>query len=196
MNFAEADYEMTASAFTSQSDADKRLLVQFNYHPHLDQAASTAEGRPIYKDRVYVLILVPGDKDSIVHRPAYETDFRRFPEQYKAFKNKDSEAIVGTPLKLVPSWLTASQVRELEYFNVRTVEHLATVNDNLAPNFHGLQALKRQAQEFVRAAKEAAPMAEMQSVLKERDNQIEALQNQLKDLATRMEAAEKVKKEK
>lgn len=186
MRFAEADYEMTAGAFATEDEADKRLMVQFNHHPHLDQDASAKEGRPIYKDRVYVMIIVPGDKDSIVHRPAYEADFRRFPRQYAAFKNKDQQAVEGTPLRLVP-WLTASQIKELAYFNVITVEQLADVSDNLAPNFHGLQKFKRMASDMLKAAKEAAPLTEMRSQLEQRDSQIAALQQQVSELAKKLE---------
>lgn len=191
--FAEASFEMTAGAFTKASDADKRLMVQFNFHPHLDQAASNEAGRPIYKDKVYIMIIVPGDKDSIVHRPANEMDFRRFPEQYQHFKNKDTEAIVGTPLSLVP-WLTSSQIKELDYFNIKTVEHLANVNDGLGTKFHGLQTLKKRAQDFMAAATNAAPLTEMRTQLEQRDSQIEALQKQLGELAARVEKSEKEKK--
>jgi len=186
VNFSEASYEMTAGAFTTEDEADKRLMVQFNYHPHLDQEASAKEGRPIYKDRVYVMIIVPGDKDSIVHRPAYEMDFKRFPKQYAAFRNKETQAVQGTPLKLVP-WLTNSQIKELAYFNVHTVEQLSDVSDNLAPNFHGLQKFKKMAKDFLKAASDAAPLTEMRTQLEERDAQIKALQQQMADLAKRLE---------
>lgn len=189
--FAEASYEMTEGAMSSENEADKKLFVVFNYHPHPNSQKSAEAGRPIFEDKVYVMIMVPGDKESIVHRPAWEKDFQRFPRQYAAFKNKESNAIVGTPLKMVP-WLTSSQVKELEYFNIMTVEHLATVNENVSSKMHGLFGLKQKAQDFLRAAESAAPLTEMRAELEKRDSQISALQQQLTELAARTEKAEKV----
>ncbi len=180
--YSEASYEMTQGAFSSENEADKRLLVHFNLFPHLNQEKSNSAGRPIYEDKVYVTIIVPGDKDSVVHREAWEKDFKRFPRQYQNFLNKDSEAVVGTPLKLVP-WLTSSQIKELEYFNLKTVEHLATVNDGVASKFHGLQALKQRANDFLEAAHKAAPMLEMRKVIEDKDAQLASMQKQLDELA-------------
>jgi len=190
--FQEATMEMTSGAFQSESEADKRLLAMFNYHPHPDQAASLEAGRPIFKDREYVMIMVPGDKESIVHRPAMQRDIDRFPKQYAAFKNKQAEADSGTPLGLL-TWMNASQVKELEYFNVRTVEHLASVTENLAPKFPGLLGLKKRANDFLLAAAGQAPLVKMQAELEQRDSTIEALQRQVSELAAKFEKAPKEK---
>lgn len=180
--YAEATMEMTSGAFQNENEADRRLLVQFNLHPHLNQEKTAQEGRPIYEDREYIMIIVPGDKDSIVHRPAWTKDFTRFPRQYAAFKSKNEDVVVGTPLKLVP-WLSSSQIKELDYFNIKTVEHLADVNDNVGTKFHGLQGLKKQAKDFLAAAAGAAPMVAMRTQLEQRDAQIAALQKQMEELA-------------
>jgi bacterioferritin (cytochrome b1) len=95
--------------------------------------------------------------------------------------------VEGTPLKLVP-WLTASQIKELNYFNVTTVEQLADVADNLAPNFHGLQKFKKMASDFLKAAKDAAPLTEMRAQLEQRDEQIKALQAQMAQITKEMGA--------
>lgn len=190
MTLSEASYEMTNGAFQKQNEADQKLFVQFNYHPHKNEEKTAEAGRPIYEDRVYVMIIVPGDKDSIVHRPAYPRDFERFPKQYQAFQNKSADAIIGTPLSSL-TWLSASQVKELEYFGIRTVEHLATVNDNVAGKFHGLQSLKQRAADFVAAAKDAAPMLEMRKQLEQRDEQLAILQKQMAELMAKIDSAPK-----
>lgn len=177
--FAEASYEMTEGAF--ESDADKRLLVIFHLFPQKNTQKSIEEGRPIYEDKVYVTIMVPGDKESIIDRPAMEMDFQRFPRQYQAFRQKQEAQIVGTPLSAL-TWMAPSQIKELEYFNVMTVEHLAEVNEGLASRMQGLFDLKRRAQDFIRAAKEAAPLLEMRTELDKRDGEIEALKRQVAEL--------------
>jgi hypothetical protein len=186
--FSEATYDMTESAMGTVSQADARLLVSFGLYPHPNQEKSANEGRPIYEDRVYVMIIVPGDKDSVVHRPAEPKDFQRFPKQYAAFQQNQTDAVVGTPLKMV-TWLSASQKKELEDFNVRTVEHLADVNENMAAKMPGLFGLKKLAQDFMRAAREAAPLTAMRSELEKRDSEIEMLKKQVSDLAAMASAA-------
>lgn len=186
----EASLEMTAGAFQAESDADKRLLVIFSNYPHPNKEKSAAEGRPIYDERVYVMIMVPGDKESIVHRPAWQRDYDRFPKQYAKFMAKQNqECATGTPLKMVP-WLTITQVKELEYFNCYTLEQLAEMPDSNAIKFMQLQKLKQQAKDFLRAAKEAAPLTALRAEADEKASQLEAANRQIAELAKRLEALE------
>src|SRR5687767_106182 len=118
----EASMEMMDVIHQKQSEADKTLFVQFNLEPHQNQEKTAKEGRPIFEEREYIMIMVPGDKDSIVHRPAMESDKQRFWDRYDRWKRKiGDERGSGTPLKMVP-WLNSSQVKELEYFNCYTLE--------------------------------------------------------------------------
>lgn len=187
--FQEATFEMTSGAFQKESEADKRLFVQFGMHPHLDQEETNKQGRPIYKEKVYVMIMVPGDKDSIVHRPAWQKDFQRFPQQYQNYLNKAHQAVVGTPLKLIPV-LTTAQIKELEFFNVYTVEQLAEFPDAHAHRFMGAQSMKQLAKDYLAAAKGLAPITELRADLAKRDSQIEMLQRQIQDLADRLQEKE------
>jgi hypothetical protein len=160
-------------------EADARLFVVFSQEARLDQAASTAEGRNIYRDVEFVTIRIPGDKTTSVHRPVRPSDKQRFPHQYAAFKNKIGEQVVGTPLSMWPG-VTPSRAKELEYFNVRTVEQLAAMSDGVGgAQMMGIQALRAQAKQFVEHAKEQAPILKFQSELAERDATIAALSSQL-----------------
>lgn len=182
MALPEASLEITAQAMTSSDAEDKKLFVQFMMHPKFSVTKTAEQGRPIFEDTEYVMIMVPGDSTSIVHRPVWERDRERFPLQYAAFKNKQNQVDAsGTPLSAV-TFLTAAQVRELEYFNCRTVEHLANMADSNATKFPGIQSLKRQAQDFLAAAAGQAPLTAMRSELEKRDEQIAALMQRLSDL--------------
>lgn len=175
------------------SNGDEKLRVQFGMYPELDQVASANEGRPIYKEKEYITIMVPGERD-IVHRPAWAKDFDRFPRQYAAFKNKQNQdAVSGTPLKMVP-WLSMGQVKELEFFNIMTLEHLANLADSNAIKFMEIQKLKRLAQDHLRAAKEAAPLTAMRAEMDQKDSEISTLTNQLQALARQVEELSKAKK--
>lgn len=191
---AQAEYELTAQALDHMSgqnrpNPDDRLRVQFGSFPELDQDASAKEGRPIFKEAVYINVMVPGDRD-IVHRRAWEKDYDRFPRQYAAFLNKQNQDHVsGTPLKIVP-WLTLGQVKELEYFNCYTLEQLANMPDSQSNKFMQINKLKQLAKDHLQAAKESAPLTAMRAEMDEKDNRISTMEKQLADLIKRVKAAE------
>ena len=91
---------------------DDKLYVRFYMKPRINIDKSTAANRPIYEDTEYVEIMSPGEKNSIIQRPAWEQDYQRFAKHYTLFKQGQKEQEVGTPLKLAP-FLTESQVEEL-----------------------------------------------------------------------------------
>jgi hypothetical protein len=176
------DYEMPD---VDTSKADARLVVRFSMQPRLDSARSAEEGRECYREVEFVTILIPGDKTLTVNRPVMASDKQRFPQQYAAFKNKQGEAIIGTPLS---AWgmVNEGQRRELEYFNIRTVEQLAEVSDGFAGNMMGVHALKAQAQRYMATTKEAAPTIKLMKELEQRDNSISALKDQIEKLAAQV----------
>lgn len=191
-SFQEATYDMTDMALNADGmdKNDEKLLVKFGMFPKLDSEASAKEGRPIYKEVEYITIMVPGDKESVVHRPAWELDLRRFPKQYAAFKNQQSqEHASGTPLKMV-SFLSQGQIRELEHFNCYTVEQLASLADTHAQKFMGLQQMKQLANDYLRIAKETAPMTAMRAEMDKKDSEIAAQKAALDDQAKRLKALE------
>ena len=179
MQLAEADYDITEQAMQGDvADAryahDNKLFVVFFMHPRKDELKSAEEGRPIYQDEEYVRIMVPGDKDSIVIRPARDLDRQRFSKQYQAFKAGEGEQHQGTPLKAWPM-ITRSQVEELKFFQVFTVEQLADLADVHAGKYMGVSALKKQAQDFLAAAAENAPITALNKAIEDKDNEISAL---------------------
>lgn len=189
---AEASYEMTDAAFNrGQGDkADERLLVQFSMYPHPNREETAKQGRPVFEEKPYVMIMVPGDKESIVHRPAWEKDFQRFPRQYQAFLNKKSqESVAGTPLRVV-GFVTLGQIKELEYFNCYTVEQLANISDAHAGKFMGIQKLKQLANDYLTAAKETAPLTAIRAEIDKKQSELEAAQTALNEQGKRIQALE------
>lgn len=170
-------------------DADRSLVVRFHMGTKLDREATDREGRPIYKDREYVTILVPGDKLNAVNRPTMPSDRARFPRQYAAFKNSQGEAVVGTPLVGWPQ-VNEAQRKELEYFNIRTVEQLANVADGFASNMMGVQALKQAAQKFIAQSKDSAVVNKLNAELAQRDVLLATMQEQMAALAEKLQALE------
>lgn len=176
---SDTDFLMPDAA---QADQDRRLVVRFSLESKLDQTASDKEGRPVYKEVEYVTILVPGDKTLTVHRPVQPSDKARFGIQYSAFKANQGDKLVGTPLHGWPL-VTPSQRKELEYFNIRTVEALAEVADGYASNMMGMQQLKQAAQKYLENANKTQPIALLTRQLEERDARLKALEERLNELA-------------
>ncbi len=197
----EADYDITEQAMLgSESNArfagDSKLFVVFFNHPRKDEAKTLEEGRPMFKDEVYCRIMVPGDKDSIIVRPARDMDKQRFAKQFAAFEQGEGEIHEGTPLKAWPM-ITRAQCEELKFFGVYTVEALADLADVHVQKFMGVGMLKQQAQAFIQAAKDSAPLVQLNAALEDRDNEIAALTqavDELKGMVTDLQDGKKAKK--
>lgn len=199
MALAEAEYDVTAMAFDADrmnnggggpQPGDEKLYVKFFWHPRKNDTKSAEEGRPIYEDREYVEITIPGNRDNIISRPASEMDKARFPRHYAAFLNKSTQPNEGTPLG---SWtlLSKSQVEELKFFNVHTVEQLAGMADAQAQKFMGISSLRANARAFLEESGKAAAASRLAAELAKRDEEIAALRAQMDEIV-KERAAEKV----
>lgn len=174
------------NAFSQESEADKTLLVRFYVKQVQDKTASEVEGRPIFKDREYIEIRYPGNRNDAVARPAKQADIERFPRHYEAFKKRVEMPVEGTPLAEWPA-ISRSQVEELAFYNVKTVEQLAAINDSSGHNFRGFYALRDKAKTFLEVSKQSATLTDLKTELKSRDKEIEALKRQLDELHTLVE---------
>lgn len=132
---------------TNRFAGDERLHVRFFTKPVMNALRSELEGRAIYQDAEFIEIWVPGDKYNINVREIQIDDKMRFKTRYEAWK-AGVVMQVGTPLKLVP-FLAESEVEELAYFKITTVEQLAGVNDSAAQSFNGLQNYKQKAKDYL-----------------------------------------------
>ena len=159
----EAMHDTTDLAFnSSRYHGDEYLLVKFFLHPKLDRKRTENEGRPIFKDTAYIQIMQPGNKDSIVIRPATEMDKSRFAEHWKKYlaRQEDDAALEGTLLDEWPG-VSRAQCEELKYLNVRTVEQLANMSDSNAQNIMGVGILKQKAQDYLEASKDVATQEDL-----------------------------------
>jgi hypothetical protein len=126
---------------------DDKLHVKFYMKPRIDQAESDRQQRPVYKDTPYIEMMMPGEKNVIIREPVWDQHLKRFPAQWQQFLAGESEQVIGTPLKVAP-FLTESQVEELAFFKIRTIEQLADLSDT-GMNFMGANELKQAAKRFI-----------------------------------------------
>jgi len=190
MGYSEADFNV--EDFEHRNAADKSVFVKFYIRPFQDEAKSIEEGRPIFKDKEYVEIRTPGNQTNIVQRPVTDMDKQRFRQAYALFKAGDAEQVVGTPLTETP-WITRSQVEELAYLRIRTLEQLANVGDDVCTRLPGMFKLKQRAQAAIERAEKTAPFIAMQKENEELRNKLAALEHALADQAEAIRALEKKK---
>ena len=183
-----ADFDYHSFEHNAQSEEDKKLLVKFFMKPKQDSAKSVAEGRPVYTDIEYIDIKIPGDRTGGACRPATFQDKKRFPEHYSRFKQRIEMPLDGTPLAEWPL-ITRSLAEELAFHNVKTVEHLADMADNHVGKFMGLGTLKAKAKTWLEQASKESKVHELQEQLAERDERIDHLEEQMKQVLAAHKAA-------
>lgn len=145
---------------------------------------SEQAGRPVFEQRDFVRIMVPGDSTNIIECPATEEHKQQFPRQFERYKKGMKDVVEGMPLSQWPP-VNKSQVKELNYFEVHTVEQLAELSDSTCKRLGmGQMELRGKARAWLLAAKDGA-IVTRQAVENERlQGEIEALKQQIAELAT------------
>jgi hypothetical protein len=147
-------------------------ILRFFYDTERNEAATAAEGRPIFDNVLFVDVITPGQKAST---PRFEieriwaeqslkalnlTDLSRKSFRYAAFREQiekfklDEKAsdMAGTPLKQWPR-IDRGLAASLAAVNVYTVEQLAGVSDqNLSYIGMGGRELREAARAFLQAS--------------------------------------------
>lgn len=177
---AYADFDPNIFAKSAQAENDKHLLVKFYFHPKEDKAASEEEGRPVYKEVEYISITLPGTRSGVT-RPARSSDKSRFPAHYQAFKDRVDMPVEGTPLAEWPG-VSRSQVEELAFSNIKTVEQLANVADSSISHHRSGVSLKQRAAQWLAQAKSSVTVADLEAKLASRDKMLDKLQAQVEKL--------------
>lgn len=157
---------------------DDKLFAMFHPGVTPDSERTEAEGRPIFKDEVYIRIITPGDRNNIIDRPMRPEDKFRFAKQYAAFQSGNTEGGIGTPLQ---EWspMPRSLVEELRYFGFRTVEHVAEAQDSVLGKMPGLREWQKRAQIFLAASKESAGQSQFLATETRLQSEIDSLRDQL-----------------
>jgi hypothetical protein len=173
-----ADFDL--ADFEDPNAKRNKDFVRFFMQPVKNEEKSKLEGRPIYEDREYVEIMVPGNDTNRPVLRVTEIERNRYPIQYAKWKaSGQAESVLeGTHLVNVP-WLTRAQVEELVYFRIRTLEQLAVVSDSDCQRIVGLLELRRKAQAQLAAAKDSSLVHRLNAELEERDSKITALETAL-----------------
>ena len=181
MNDFQTYDEAQNQANQSRYAMDSKLYVTFYVRPVMHTFKSSQEGRPIYEEKEYVRIIVPGDSKTTVDCPVTDEFRMRFSKQYDKFKKGLEQAVVGTPLEMWPQ-MTVGLCAELKAMNISTVEQLAELDDSKAQRIMGSYDLRRKAQVFLDAAKGEAENNKIVVELEKRDAEIAMLKQQMQHI--------------
>jgi hypothetical protein len=176
----------------AQAEQDKSLLVKFYYKSVEDKASSLEQGRPIFKEKTYIDIKVPGSRDGVA-RPASPKDIARFQRHHEAFLARVAMPQTGTPLSEWPG-VSGSMVEEMSFMNIKTVEQLAELSDGLAGRFMGANSLKAKAKQWLERASKELTAEVLQNELADRDQTLVDMQLQIDELKGMLASAPKPRK--
>lgn len=179
----------TTPDFMVGNDKSDTAIPRFSTRPVQNNFKTAQEGRPVFEDRDFVEILVPGDRKITWDGLVKEEHKQRWPRQYAAFKAQTELPLEGTP---VEHWaaITRSQAEELKFAHVRTIEQLASLPDdalNKSVSMGGY-ALREKAQRHLEQLAGSAPMEKLAAENAAKDAKISTLEAQMKDLIARMDA--------
>lgn len=166
---------------------DNGLHVEFYIRPVRNEYKSNQAGYSIFENKEYVRIQPIGDKTKVRDRPVKLTadagvpaDPVRFPRQWAAFKNQQTQVVEGLP---VEEWapITPADAAMLKGLNIHTVEALSQLSDNNL-TFLGARGLRDKAKVWLETAKKGAPSMAQQQEINDLKAQLEAMRNQMQGL--------------
>jgi len=124
---------------------DSNLLVMF-YNKSVHVSAMSTEGRPVYRDEIYIKIQQPGEMLNIIDRPVTDNDKRRFRNAWANFIHDRTQVPEGTPIGLLfPNHPAVGE--NLRGVGVYTIEQCANLTA------HAIDTIGRGGQEYVNRAK-------------------------------------------
>ena len=167
----------------------QKVFVEFRMDSVPSQFQSEAAGHPVFVEKPFIVITIPGQPNTVIDTVADETYQRRFPEQWARFKAGNvSEVINGWRLESWPTVNTA-QVKTLKHMGVHTVEMLADMSDAACQNVGmGTMELRTKARAAVDAAAGGAQAEQHAAENKRLRDEMETLRAQVAAMAAAQEA--------
>ena len=83
-------------------DTVDRAIAHFHLREVKNNYRSKQEGRPVYENREYIEIIVPGNTTERPCMPVRPDHIDRFPEAYRKFQANLEQKAEGTPIEEWP----------------------------------------------------------------------------------------------
>ena len=157
--------------------------VEFEYRPVQDAQASAAEGRAVFKDHEYIVLLID-DKTQIPLRwdeapPYVKEEYRK---NYESWKAGEEAPLEGTSLRDWPA-ISKAQAEEMWQLGIRTLEDLIAAPDPLLDRAgSGARALQGKARAWLDTAADTGKVAEEVKALRDENAALRAEIADLKQL--------------
>ena len=152
---------------------------------------SEAAGHPVFEDRDFIEINIPGDMGNVIVREATDNDKKQHANLFAQYKSGLEPSIEGIPLE---NWarLTRAQVLNYKALNFQTVEQIAEMSDTAAGKV-GLGAMpdRTAAKAYLELAKDSALAMKQSLIIERQDNEMADLKRQVAELAALIEKPSK-----
>lgn len=137
------------SSFMATHEKRQQNYAKFYIEAVKNNNKSREAGRDIYDDKVFILILCPGQMKGETRRPMQENDKREYPQAWADFQNGNKEPTVsGTPIEYLG--ISPSRAKELRAVHIFTVEQMADCPDTASKDVGmDFNTLKGRAAAFV-----------------------------------------------
>lgn len=180
-------------SFTDAPEFDTGSGQKDGAHPEFfmdtiaDKAKSEADGVPRFRDVEMVRVLVPGDRLNMPVFMVGEVHRKRWPQHYAAFKANQEAPEQGTPLDQLPG-MTKARVEELRYFNVRSIEQLSSMPDDLLMKAAAMDGriLRDRAARWLEAAAGNAVEERLAAENRAKDEKLAMMEQQLSQMSAAM----------
>ncbi|MFL9670444.1 hypothetical protein WIX39_026175 [Variovorax sp. AB1(2024)] len=169
----------------------QKVHVEFRMDSVSSQYQSEAAGHPVYVEKPFITIAIPGQPNTIIDTVADIGYQQRFPEQWARFKAGNVDEVVnGWRLESWPAVNTA-QVKTLKHMGVHTVEMLADMSDAACQNVGmGTMELRTKAKAAVAAAAGGAQAEQYAAENKRLRDEMDALREQVAKMSAAQEAGD------
>ena len=139
-----------ANIARQQEAGEDHCTPRFYMRAVQNKRRTQIEGRPIFDQKPYVEIFIPGEKHNRPDRAVSDDDKARWPSAWKLFQESQEEVIEGTPIEAWP-YLNRAQVAEFKALNILTIEGLANMADGLLDRLGpGGRDIQKRAQQFLK----------------------------------------------
>lgn len=200
---------MTVNAIVDQEV--RPPMVKFERRAVEDKAESRKQGKIVYKDEDFALVIPPYSRDrfeakvdrwfenvktNIRNGKMLPEWFDKWQDGYEKFKKGEEMPLDGTSVKNWPA-ISQSECKRLIAANILTIEDLAQVNDEGIRRLGmGALELKNKAKAFVQLAKDTGPvvieMAALRKEAEQKDAVIASLAEKVEALTSRLESLTKL----
>ena len=116
------------SGFMATHEKKQQNYAKFYIEAVKNNNKSREAGRDIFDDKVFILILCPGQMKGETRRPMQDKDKLDYPQAWADFQNGNKEPTVsGTPIEYLG--ISPSRAKELRSVHIFTVEQMANCPD-------------------------------------------------------------------